>query len=154
MKAGLKCRTITYTGEFEPVKWTCRAPLPSGKLCPRMDRHKVRYTAILWPYPSPFSISKTDCCFYFLQCPFHGPIIPRDDKGQPCEEEQPTPCTSSSAHDLTSELTQRELLMIANDQSSSKKGKRKKKDSTNGLTSLKNIVDTPRSRIEKKIFNK
>ncbi|KAI8483040.1 hypothetical protein Bbelb_391960 [Branchiostoma belcheri] len=49
-------RTITFAGEFEPVKWTCKAPLSNGKLCPRMDRYK---------------------------CPFHGPIIPRDETGKP-----------------------------------------------------------------------
>ena len=43
-------------GKFEPVKWSCRAPLPSGKLCPRKDREK---------------------------CPFHGKIIARDNQGQP-----------------------------------------------------------------------
>ena len=25
-----------FIGNFEPVKWKCRAPLKSGKLCPRM----------------------------------------------------------------------------------------------------------------------
>lgn len=33
---------VEYTTNFEPVKWACRAPLPSGKLCPRQDRVKVR----------------------------------------------------------------------------------------------------------------
>ena len=37
----LTTRTMSYTGKFEPVKWKCRAPLPSGKLCERMDREKV-----------------------------------------------------------------------------------------------------------------
>ncbi|KAI6219004.1 hypothetical protein M3Y99_01677900 [Aphelenchoides fujianensis] len=41
------------------IKHKCRAPLPSGKLCPRMDL-KV--------------------------CPFHGPIVPRDEMGFPVEE--------------------------------------------------------------------
>jgi len=36
-----KSRVISFVGEFEPVKWKCRAPLPNGKLCQRMDRHKV-----------------------------------------------------------------------------------------------------------------
>ena len=34
-------RKITFEGKFQPVKWACRAPLPSGKLCPRRDRVKV-----------------------------------------------------------------------------------------------------------------
>ncbi|XP_046383956.1 UV-stimulated scaffold protein A-like isoform X2 [Ischnura elegans] len=33
-------RVIEFSGKFTPVKWTCRAPLPSGKLCPRKDRVK------------------------------------------------------------------------------------------------------------------
>ena len=42
-KARLRCRAITYAGEFEPVKRSCRAPLPNGSLCPRRDRIKVSY---------------------------------------------------------------------------------------------------------------
>jgi hypothetical protein len=38
---GLRTRVIEFTGKFEPVQWACRAPLPSGKLCPRRDRYKV-----------------------------------------------------------------------------------------------------------------
>jgi len=38
------------------VKWTCRAPLPSGRLCPRKDR---------------------------VKCPLHGHVIARDNKGNP-----------------------------------------------------------------------
>ena len=43
-RARLRCRAITYAGEFEPVKRSCRAPLPNGTLCPRRDRVKVSYT--------------------------------------------------------------------------------------------------------------
>lgn len=39
--ASLRTRVIEFSGRHEPVKWTCRAPLPSGKLCPRKDRYKV-----------------------------------------------------------------------------------------------------------------
>ena len=42
-RARLRCRAITYAGEFEPVKRSCRAPLPNGTLCPRRDRVKVSY---------------------------------------------------------------------------------------------------------------
>ena len=37
----MRSRVINFQGEFVPVKWKCRAPLPSGKLCKRMDREKV-----------------------------------------------------------------------------------------------------------------
>jgi len=39
--ASLRTRVIEFSGSFEPVRWACRAPLPSGKLCPRRDRIKV-----------------------------------------------------------------------------------------------------------------
>lgn len=42
-------RTFHYTGQFVPVKWKCRAPLPSGKLCERMDRVKVIASHCLVP---------------------------------------------------------------------------------------------------------
>ena len=38
------------------MKWTCRAPLPSGRLCPRKDR---------------------------VKCPLHGQVVARDNKGNP-----------------------------------------------------------------------
>ena len=41
--ASLQCRNITYTGDFKPIERSCRAPLPSGSLCPRKDRIKVMY---------------------------------------------------------------------------------------------------------------
>lgn len=53
-----KTRVITYIGEMPRIKKSCRHPLPSGKLCPRMDR-------------------KT--------CPLHGPIIDRDEQGNPVD---------------------------------------------------------------------
>lgn len=40
--ASLRTRTIEFTGKFEPVKWSCRFLIASGKLCPRKDRYKVR----------------------------------------------------------------------------------------------------------------
>ena len=49
-----------FSGKFQPVKWSCRAPLPNGKLCPRRDREK---------------------------CPFHGKIMARDSAGQPSKPE-------------------------------------------------------------------
>ena len=42
------------------MKWTCRAPLPSGRLCPRKDR---------------------------VKCPLHGHVIARDNKGNPVSKE-------------------------------------------------------------------
>ncbi|KAK7496307.1 hypothetical protein BaRGS_00012472, partial [Batillaria attramentaria] len=58
--AAVMNRTFHYVGDFVPVKWKCRAKLPSGKLCERMDR---------------------------VKCPFHGKIIARDQNGDPSNPE-------------------------------------------------------------------
>ena len=39
IKESMKSRSIPFAGEFHEIKWACRAPLPSGKLCPRKDRY-------------------------------------------------------------------------------------------------------------------
>ncbi|KAI6215782.1 hypothetical protein M3Y94_00425100 [Aphelenchoides besseyi] len=54
-----RSRQMTFVTERPTIKHKCRAPLPSGRLCPRMD---------------------------FEVCPFHGPIVPRDEMGFPVEE--------------------------------------------------------------------
>ncbi|KAJ1804078.1 hypothetical protein LPJ56_005700, partial [Coemansia sp. RSA 2599] len=50
-----------------PAIKACRAPMKNGKLCPRRD---------------------------LVKCPFHGPVIPRDEQGHPAggyvQEEQPS----------------------------------------------------------------
>ena len=38
LEAGLKMRKMHFTGKFVPVQHKCNVVLPSGKLCPRMDR--------------------------------------------------------------------------------------------------------------------
>lgn len=48
--ASLRTRVIEFSGQFEPVKWSCRAPLPSGALCPRKDRLKVFSSRIVHIY--------------------------------------------------------------------------------------------------------
>ncbi|XP_043227189.1 UV-stimulated scaffold protein A-like [Amphibalanus amphitrite] len=53
-------RVTEFSGQFEPVEHRCGARLPSGRLCPRADRHK---------------------------CPLHGPIVPRDEHGEPLSAE-------------------------------------------------------------------
>uniref|UniRef100_A0AC34FZH3 Uncharacterized protein n=1 Tax=Panagrolaimus sp. ES5 TaxID=591445 RepID=A0AC34FZH3_9BILA len=49
-----RTRVITYVGEMPEITRSCRAPLPSGRLCPRFDR---------------------------VNCPLHGPIVDRDENG-------------------------------------------------------------------------
>uniref|UniRef100_A0A3Q1GW35 UV-stimulated scaffold protein A n=1 Tax=Acanthochromis polyacanthus TaxID=80966 RepID=A0A3Q1GW35_9TELE len=60
MAAESRSRYISFPGTFTPVSHFCRAPLGNGKLCQRQDR---------------------------LKCPFHGRIIPRDQEGRPCNQE-------------------------------------------------------------------
>lgn len=60
MESASRLTKTTFIGKYEPVKWSCRAPLKSGKLCPRMDRFK---------------------------CPLHGKIVARDEKGEIVNEQ-------------------------------------------------------------------
>ena len=77
-------RIITFAGQFEPVDRACRAPLPSGKLCPRRDREKVgREQGEGGPM--------CDCATFTRQCPFHGAIVPRDEHGTPLHPSQQSP---------------------------------------------------------------
>ena len=48
-----------FAGTSEPVKWSCRAKLISGKLCPRKDK---------------------------VKCPLHGLIVARDEHGEVVEQ--------------------------------------------------------------------
>lgn len=50
-----------FGGTAEPVKWSCRAKLASGKLCPRMDR---------------------------VKCPLHGLIVARDETGEEVDQQE------------------------------------------------------------------
>ncbi|GFS31401.1 UV-stimulated scaffold protein A [Trichonephila inaurata madagascariensis] len=79
--ASLRTRKIDFSGKFEPVKWSCRAPLPSGKLCPRKDRYK---------------------------CPFHGKIIKRDDAGNPVDPTEVAGPSNASTSATTEERKSQE----------------------------------------------
>lgn len=54
-------RLITFIGDTPVINKMCRAPLPSGKLCPRMDKDR---------------------------CPIHGVIVERDSEGYPVKEQK------------------------------------------------------------------
>ena len=123
--SSITSRTIEFAGEFKPVQQRCKAPLPSGKLCPRQDRFK---------------------------CPFHGNIIPRDACGNPINNaDQPSTSNSSNAwndknflEDLEGNLGTAVSLI--------KKSKKTKKQDT-GLTDLKKIKNTSRSRLQRKVLS-
>ena len=132
-----------FVGTFQPVKWSCRAPLPSGRLCPRMDRFK---------------------------CPLHGKIVARDEHGQTQDTESTSttttnePPTSSSSSvpawqdaaliaDINASSGGTLNVKVVGDKAASKRGGRGKKAST--LTNVKKeATRTPRARLEKKILNR
>lgn len=132
----LHSRHITFSGKFEPVQHKCRALRPNGRLCERQDR---------------------------LKCPFHGKIIPRDDKGQPFNpedraREQRQQLQQQRAHPdwQDPEFMKDVEAATGVDLGSSKyskKGKGKKKKHPN-LTDLRERANTARARLEKKVFAK
>ncbi|XP_032806787.2 UV-stimulated scaffold protein A [Petromyzon marinus] len=119
---------------------TCRAPLPDGRLCERADRHK---------------------------CPFHGKIVPRDEQG--------VPASAEDAARLERERRQREEaerpgwrdaelmrdieaatgldLGSSRPERGKGRGKGKRKKYPN-LTDVKQLNNTARSRLERKVFNR
>ena len=114
-------------GSFEPVEWTCRAPLPSGKLCPRMDRFK---------------------------CPLHGKVIPRDKEGTPNKglfkkEEM----LSLVASDKDWKDVEGDVENITGEILNTKR-KRTVRTNVNYVPKSNAVVSTPRSRLEDKIFDK
>ncbi|XP_023210646.1 UV-stimulated scaffold protein A-like [Centruroides sculpturatus] len=138
--AALRMRKIDFTGEFVPVKWSCRAPLPSGKLCPRKDRYK---------------------------CPFHGKIVPRDKYGNKVnsdeksklnieltnEESVPDWQDPELLRDLEA-TTGINLKMPEKRKKLQKKSFQKKKKKYPNLTDVTKEENTVRKRLEKKVFNK
>ena len=126
VQESLQSRSIKFTGEFQEVKWACRAPLPGGKLCPRRDRYK---------------------------CPFHGNIIPRDEMGQPTDDNE-----SLITNDITvkeaAQITREVEFATGMNLGSQKTTGTKRKLAGPGLTDLKKKANTSRSRLEKIVFDK
>ncbi|CAL8079947.1 unnamed protein product [Orchesella dallaii] len=137
--ASLRTRVIEFTGKFEPVKWSCRAPLRSGKLCPRRDRYK---------------------------CPLHGKIIARDEIGNPVKPEDISELEAEKAKadaEKPPDWQDPEFLKDIEAQTGMdltirppKRGKKKQTFSQQypGLTDVDKKNNTPRSRLEKKVLNK
>lgn len=135
--AAMKRRTINFVGKFEPVKWHCRAPLPSGKLCVRMDRHK---------------------------CPFHGRIIPRDRQGVPNEqshqdnEKEPAEDEAPKSNGWDDPELQADIFAATGIDLSLKKKKRGKGKGRQkryaNLTDIKSLnKNTARKRLEAKVLS-
>ncbi|KAK2849566.1 hypothetical protein Q5P01_009400 [Channa striata] len=131
-----KSRYISFPGNFSPVSHFCRAPLGNGKLCQRQDR---------------------------LKCPFHGQIIPRDQEGRPCRQEDRLREEEEERRKREQQPDWRDAELMRDIEAATgenlgsdrvgKKGKGKKKKFPN-LSDLKQSDNTSRSRLEKKVFNK
>ncbi|XP_073342940.1 UV-stimulated scaffold protein A [Pagrus major] len=128
-----KSRYISFPGRFIPVSHYCRAPLGNGSLCQRQDR---------------------------LKCPFHGPIVPRDQEGRPLRQEdqlREERRKREEQPDWRDAELMRDIEAATGEDLGSdrvhKKGKGKKKKFPN-LSDLKQTANTARSRLEKKVFNK
>ncbi|XP_035985958.1 LOW QUALITY PROTEIN: UV-stimulated scaffold protein A [Fundulus heteroclitus] len=132
-----KSRFISFPGSFVPVSHFCRAPLGNGTLCQRQDR---------------------------VKCPFHGPIIPRDQEGRPCREEDRRREEQEERRkreqepdwrdgDLMRDIEAATGEDLGSSRVGGKKRKGKKKKYPN-LSDLKQSSNTSRSRLEKKVFNK
>ncbi|XP_076029626.1 UV-stimulated scaffold protein A-like [Oratosquilla oratoria] len=129
---GIDTCIVDYQLEFEPVKWECRAPLPSGRLCPRMDRER---------------------------CPLHGPIIPRDLIGQPVSSEDiKREKEEKERQERENPAWQDPELLAAIHAETGvdldmKKAKLRKRKHPN-LTNLKELGNTPKRRLANKVFSK
>jgi hypothetical protein len=121
----LTSRTIEFSGEFEKVTHTCRAPLPNGKLCPRQDRFK---------------------------CPFHGKIIERDAVGnprRPYEVDKNTLVARNNSKEEESYMKDLEMNLGGKFKLTKKRKKSSKPE--NGLTDLAAPTNNSRYRLFKKI---
>jgi len=129
--ANLRTRVIEFTGEFVRVDRQCRAPLPSGRLCPREDRFK---------------------------CPFHGRIVPRNELGQVVNPENDKGLNEDKCSKILDWQDPQLLRDIQGqtgiDLTMPVKGTRKKRNKHSSLIDLKKELDTPRVRLEKKVFKK
>lgn len=128
-----------FIGNFEPVKWKCRAPLSNGKLCERMDRYK---------------------------CPFHGKIIGRDSKtGKASNPEEEKQIIKKDDKNKDKKKTTNDFNLFGDqafladieaatgrDLGSKRLDKNNKNKKSGNLTDLRK-EETPRARLEKVLLN-
>ena len=125
--AAILTQPVALSEEFNPVRWSCRAPMKSGKLCPRRDRRK---------------------------CPLHGPIVARDELGNP-KDPQSVSAPQNTVPDWQDPALLAEIKAATGvDLTMPVKGKRGKKVLYPNLTDLKALNNTSRSRLGKKVFKK
>lgn len=114
---------MTFIGERPSIKHKCRAPLESGKLCPRMDLEK---------------------------CPFHGPIVPRDEIGFPIDELGKGQVKLLKRHNFILFSSVKDIKLanayLEDTTEMSKKGKRANKNSVHGTARKREKTKTVTSR--------
>lgn len=132
---GPQLAKTTFIGKIEPVKWSCRAPLKNGKLCPRMDRFK---------------------------CPFHGKIVARNAVGEivnekdkldpavykPKEQQEIAPWQDPELIADINAATGQNIQVV----DPKKKRKTLNKKSKSNLTDLSKETESPRERLERRLF--
>lgn len=118
---------MSFVGNFEPVKWSCRAPLKNGKLCPRMDRHK---------------------------CPLHGKIVARDQMGNIFNEKDKIEFEKNKVEvkpwqdaGLLADINAATGLNLTVDNKKSKKRK------SGNITDLKKTASSSTERLKKKLLD-
>lgn len=126
--AAFVSQPIGLSEEFQPVKWSCRAPMTGGKLCPRRDRYK---------------------------CPLHGPIIARDVRGNPTDPSKIANQSKNTVPDWQEPGLLADIKAATGvDLTMPKKGQRSTKVKYPNLTDIAKLKNTTRCRLEKKVFNK
>ena len=125
--AAILTQPVELSEDFKPVKWSCRTPLPSGRLCPRSDRRK---------------------------CPLHGPIVARDKLGNPKDPSSVQKPKDIVPEWQEPSLLAEIKAATGVDLTMPKKGKRGKTVKYPNLTDIKALKNTVRARLEKKVFKK
>lgn len=128
---GIATQRVNYERTWEPVKWECRAPLATGRLCPRRDRER---------------------------CPLHGPIIPRDEIGQPVRPEDVARERAAKEKYEQENPAWQDPQLLAEIKAATgvdlkvPKGRSRIREKYKNLTDIKKT--TPRERLAKKVLSK
>lgn len=111
-------RQFTFIGEAPKIDRECLAPLPNGALCKRKDMHR---------------------------CPLHGPIVERDDEGNPVNDEDRKREVQRKEKKLRKEAEEYSKKIFKEHES---KAKRKRKHQVETTAS-----EGVRSRLQKKLLD-
>ncbi|CAL4099454.1 unnamed protein product [Meganyctiphanes norvegica] len=129
---GVATQRIEYERAWEPIRWACRALLPSGRLCPRMDRER---------------------------CPLHGPIIPRNDLGEALNADDAAAARAAREKYEREHPDWQDPTLLAEIKAETgfdlnMKRVKERRGKHDRLTNVKKAEDTPRNRLAKKVFCK